>query len=290
MSRGLETKRIGAMIVRGVPPSEVVAHARALEDLYDELWVVEDLPYAGGISQAAAVLAATSEVEVGHGIAPAAFRNPAALAMEWASLAEIFPGRFRVGIGHGVQSWMAQIGEAVDSPMTLLGETISVVKALIAGETVDFNGRYVQLDKVTLKYPPKLPTRVLAGVVGPKSLRLAGALADGTIIGEGHGPEEIRRALEQITAGRAEAGRSDHHYLTVFAAFYVGQPEGLGQPSPDAVRGWEAVGPTVGIVTEKLATLFEAGADTVVLVPLGQNPEEQLLVAGEKIVPALGCR
>lgn len=287
MTKEAETKRIGAMIVRGVPPSEVVAQAQEIEAFYDELWVVEDLPYAGGISQVAAVLAATSEVQVGHGIAPAAFRTPAALAMEWAALAEFYPGRFIAGIGHGVQSWMAQIGESVASPLTLLEETISAVKALIAGETVDFNGRYVKLGKVTLKYPPGQPPRILAGVVGPKSLRLAGAKADGTVISEGHGPDEIRRALVKINEGRAEAGRTDHHYLTVFASFYVGPLGGLAEPNPDAVSGWEAIGSTTKDVVEQLKTLLEAGADSLVLVPLGKDSGKQLVLAGEQIVPAL---
>ncbi len=51
---------------------------------------------------AATVLQATERVVVGHGIAPAPFRNPAALAMEWATLATLHPGRFAAGLGHGV--------------------------------------------------------------------------------------------------------------------------------------------------------------------------------------------
>jgi hypothetical protein len=39
--------------------------------------------------------------------------------MEIATLARAFPNRVRIGVGHGVQDWMAQIGAKVDSPMTL---------------------------------------------------------------------------------------------------------------------------------------------------------------------------
>ena len=278
---------IGAMIVRDLPPAAIVSHAQAIESYYDELWVVEDLPFAGGISQAATVLAATEQVVVGHGIAPAAFRNPASLAMEWATLAELYPGRFAAGIGHGVQTWMAQLGERVDSPLTLLSETIAAVRSLLAGETVSVAGRYVKLDDVTLVFPPATPPLVSAGVSGPKSLRLSGAVADGTIIGEGHGPTEVARARALIDEGRSEAGRTDHHRVTVFTGFYVGEPDGLGAANPDAASGWEAIGATTDEVTARLQNLVDTGVDSIVLVPMGKDKTEQLVLAGEVIVPGL---
>jgi len=90
---------IGAMIRREIAPEDEVAHAQFLAERFDEIWIVEDLPFAGGISQLAMVLAATEDVVVGHGIAPAPFRNPAALAMEWGTLERMFPGRVRCGLG-----------------------------------------------------------------------------------------------------------------------------------------------------------------------------------------------
>lgn len=67
---------VGAMIRREIPPGDVPEHARRIQEGFDELWVVEDLPYAGGISQVAAVLDATTDVIVGHGIAPLRSETP----------------------------------------------------------------------------------------------------------------------------------------------------------------------------------------------------------------------
>ena len=278
---------IGAMIRREVPPEQVVEHARHLGGSFDELWVVEDLPFAGGISQATAVLAATDDVVVGHGIAPAPFRNAAALAMEWATLAGLYPGRVTAGIGHGVQAWMRQIGAKVDSPLTLLAETIEAVRRLLAGEIVSMEGRYVHLDQVQLQFPPLQVPPVSAGVTGPKSLRVSGSVADGTILSEGNGPAEIDRARTLIDRGRAEAGRTDRHRLTVFAGFYSGDPSKLGPPPPDAVPGWDAVAPDPGEVAGHLQLLIDAGADAVILVPLGNDPTGQLTIASTEIVPQL---
>ncbi len=280
---------VGALIRRDIPPGQVVEHAKAVQAGFDEMWVIEDLPFAGGISQATAVLAATESVAVGHGIAPAPFRNPAALAMEWATLAEVFPGRVIGGIGHGVQAWMEQIGDRVASPLTLLRETTLAVRGLLAGEVVTIDGRYVQINEVGLEYPPARIPQVLAGVTGPKSLRLAGEVADGTVLSEGHGPAEIASARRLIEDGRRTAGRTEHHHLTVFAGFYVGTLEGIGAENPDSDPDftWDAVSEDAGEVTAQLQTLIDAGADSLILLPFGVDPTEQLQLAAAEIVPNL---
>ncbi len=275
---------IGAMIRRDVPPGEVVDHAGLIQNGFDELWVVEDLPYAGGISQAGAVLAGTRDVVVGHGIAPAPFRNPAALAMEWATLAGMYPGRLAAGVGHGVQDWMTQIGEKVASPLTLLTETIEAIRRLLAGELVSMDGRYVHLDQVRLQFPPVPVPLVSAGVTGPKSLRASGAVADGTILSEGNGPAEVERARTLIDQGRADAGRTERHRLTVFAGFCAGDLRELGPPPPDALPGWDAIAPDPGVVAGRLQSLIDAGADAVVLVPFGSDFVGQLQLASTEIV------
>src|SRR6202171_1113461 len=59
---------------------------------------------------------------VGLGVLPTPLRNVVATAMEIATLEAMFPGRLRVGIGHGVQDWMRQGGAPAASPLTLMRE------------------------------------------------------------------------------------------------------------------------------------------------------------------------
>jgi 5,10-methylenetetrahydromethanopterin reductase len=198
---------VGVVLPRDLPTAEVLPYARRADELgFDSLWVVEDLTFRGGFAQAGAVLAATSRIHVALGIAPAAVRNAAFTAMEAATLAELFPGRFTLGIGHGSIDWMRQVGAWPASPLTLLAEQLDAVRALLRGESVTRQGRYVQLDDVRLVSPPANPPAVVAGVRGPKSLAVSGQHADGTLLAEPITPEYAR-------AARAQIGADDRHLL-----------------------------------------------------------------------------
>lgn len=75
------------------------------------------------------------------------------------------------GIGHGVPEWMAQVGAAARSPLALLEETITSVRALLHGDRVELAGREVRLDGVRLVHPPAEVPPVVAGVVRPAPSR-----------------------------------------------------------------------------------------------------------------------
>ena len=73
--------------------------------------------------------------------------------------------------------------------MTLLREYVTALQALLRGETVTTTGRYVNLDRVQLDWPPDRPPELYVGAVGRKTLRLSGELAQGTILVGGTAPE-----------------------------------------------------------------------------------------------------
>ncbi|MEZ0065641.1 5,10-methylenetetrahydromethanopterin reductase [Streptacidiphilus sp. MAP12-20] len=276
--------RIGVMFDRSWDPAGLPGFAREVERLgVDDLWVVEDLGWNGGISAAGVALGATERIRVGLGIAPAPLRSPALLAMEVATLARVFPGRFVAGIGHGVREWMEQLGVAPRSPLALLEETLTVVRALLRGESVTVEGRELRLDGVQLVHPPApdaVPP-VIAGVVSPKSLELAGRAAQGTLVAEGHGPDDLRTVRAAAERGGADADFT----LTVFA--FLGVGEAAVPALREAVAGhaeWLGRGPkdtfsVSGSPAEARAAieaLGSAGAGTVVLRPVGPDPLGQL--------------
>lgn len=197
----MTTPAVGVMLPRDLPADRVLPFARRADELgFDELWVVEDLGFRGGVAQAAAVLAATSRVHVGIGILPAAVRTVVFTAMEAATLAQLFPGRVTIGIGHGMPGWMRSVGVWPQQPVTFLGAYTRAVRTLLRGGTVDddvLGVHGVALEPSSL--PDVLPEVVL-GVRGPRSLAVSGQVADGTILAEPTPPRYVRDSLARIAA------------------------------------------------------------------------------------------
>ena len=289
--------------IDGRPAEDVLDLARSVERSgFDELWVCEDLALAGGIAQVAAALAVTTHLEVGLGIAPAAVRNPMYLAMEFASVARLSAGRFHAGIGHGMSSWLRQVGQHPSSLMGCLQEVSHSVRDLLAGKTVSFTGEHVHLDSVSLTHPPAFAVPLSLGVRGPKGIELARCLGLGVILAEGSPPEYV--------AGVRSALGPDAH-ITVFVWSNL--------DIDDAERGLEVMRPTVQLALQKpylaaqlgdlhgveceldvirrltvagdvrdcrasIDNLLRSGADSVVLQPIHGTEEQQIELFGRYVL------
>jgi alkanesulfonate monooxygenase SsuD/methylene tetrahydromethanopterin reductase-like flavin-dependent oxidoreductase (luciferase family) len=210
-----------------------------------ELWLWEDCFNEGGLTTAAMALAWTERIHVGIGLLPVPLRNAALTAMEIATLARAFPGRLLPGLGHGILDWMAQVGAREASPMTLLREHTSAVRALLHGETVDVEGRYVTLRDVKLDWPPPVVPPLLVGARGPKTVALADELADGVILDSSATTETVRE-VRAVSSGR----------LVVFTD--------VDDPAQ---------------IPERAAELGEAGADAVVFTAPAEAPDPAPLIA-----------
>ncbi|MFE2351024.1 MULTISPECIES: LLM class flavin-dependent oxidoreductase [Kitasatospora] len=201
--------RVGVMLPRDLPVRQLLPYARRAEQAgFDELWVVEDLGWRGGIAQAGSVLAATERITVGIGILPAGARNVCFAAMELATLAQLHPGRLTAGVGHGMRDWMEQAGGAWPaSPLTLLREYTTALRALLRGEDGPADGRYVRCAGVRLTETPDVVPPVVLGVRGPRSQAVAGESADGLLLAEPAPPA-------YITASLGHLGRTDAQVVT----------------------------------------------------------------------------
>lgn len=275
---------LGMVFRPQLPPERLREVVEAAESSgLEDLWLWEDCFFEGGVTQMAAALAWTSRLRVGIGILPLPLRNVALTAMEAATIERMFPGRMIFGVGHGAQDWMAQAGVRPASPLTLMREQLTALRALFAGETVTTSGTYVRLDKVSLDWPPARAPKIYVGATRERSLRLSGELADGTVLDASHPPSAVRRARAVIDEGRASAGRDDPHELIVFMQAATGPGAGERMHREFVAWGNENV-PELGAygdaaaVAEGVHKLVEAGADRVIIVHTADEPDLEGLI------------
>lgn len=263
--------RVGILFRPQLPPERLREFVLAADVAgLDDLWMWEDCFLEGGLTSATAALAWSSSLRIGLGLMPVPLRNPALAAMEVATLARLFPGRFVPAVGHGVLPWMEQVGARAPSPMTLLREWVTATRSLLRGDTVTVSGEYVRLSDVVLDWPPATVPPLLVGARGPKTLALAGELADGLVLDAGISPQGVRQAVD-----RAAARRPHEVVVYVLCGAGVGSREQIKAElikSPEPLSSLAAVG-SPEEVAETVRCFARAGATTVVLQPTAEDPD-----------------
>ena len=282
-----QDRAIGLVLGSAIAPSDLVSAALTAEQGgFDEIWLAEDFFFTGGISGASLVLSATERTVVGLGVVSAMVRHPALLAMEISTISAGYPGRLIAGVGLGVPAWIRQMGLHPRSPLTAMRESVSSVRRLLAGETLDGNGDVFDFHDVTLTYPETgVPTPIHMGVTGPKMLRLSGEIADGTVLSVAAGHEYVQWARERIDEGRLAVGRSGPHRLTVFAIYSVADDP---REARRAVRGplafYKSLGATaltdVYGISDQLRGLIDRGGYQAVRDGMPDQWIEDLTIAG----------
>jgi alkanesulfonate monooxygenase SsuD/methylene tetrahydromethanopterin reductase-like flavin-dependent oxidoreductase (luciferase family) len=259
---------LGAIFLPQNPPERLREVARVADEAgLEQLWLWEDSFFNSGVAAASAALAWTTNLRVGIGLLPVPYRNVALTAMEIATMCRLFGNRAIVGVGHGLQDWMAQAGVRVGSPMTLLREHMAALQALLRGETVTTTGRYVNLDRVELAWPPDPPPDVYVGAIGQKTLRLSGELAQGTILVGGTSPDEVRAARQDI-------GAADHDVVMFLpAATGPGAAERLAEQQRRYGDKEPGVAGDAAEIADGVRRWADAGATTVVLQPTTDEPD-----------------
>ena len=280
-------RSIGLVLGSAIAPSDLASAARTAEQGgFDEIWLAEDFFFTGGISGASLVLSATERTVVGLGVVSAMVRHPALLAMEISTISAGYPGRLIAGVGLGVPAWIRQMGLHPRSPLTAMRESVTSVRRLLAGETLDGHGDVFDFHDVKLTYPETgVPTPIHMGVTGPKMLRLSGEITDGTVLSVAAGHEYVQWARERIDEGRRLGGRSGPHRITLFAIYSVADDP---QQARKAVRGPLAFYKSLGANaltdvygnSEQLLELIDRGGYQAVRDGMPDQWIEDLTIAG----------
>ena len=202
-------------------PEELVRHAVLAEEAgFDMVMVSEhfhpwvDDQSASGFAYAtiAAMAQATERIEFVTGVTTPLFRfHPGVVAQAAATLDRLSGGRFRLGVGTGENINEGPLGyefPAYKERNERMTEALEIMRRLLDGEKLTYDGEYYRTDRAKLYSPPlqeHLPIYLAAG--GPKSATLAGEKADGVITSVKVPEETVEKVVDPLKRAAEEAGR-----------------------------------------------------------------------------------
>lgn len=260
--------RIGIMSGHGRQDEGLEALITKAQDLeargFDTLWVA-NIFGIDAITADALIGRETSKIELATAVVPTYPRHPVALAQQALTAQSACNGRFTLGIGLSHQIVIETLlGLSYERRAKHMREYMRILGPLLAGEKADYKGEEYAV-QIALTVPDTKPVSTLIAALGEQMLKIAGGMADGTILWM-TGPQTIedhvvptisqaaksagRRAPRIVAglpialthdeaAGRAEVGRIMAHYGQIPSYRGMLDREGLAGPGDVALVGDE---------------------------------------------------
>ncbi|MCZ6865861.1 MAG: LLM class flavin-dependent oxidoreductase [Chloroflexi bacterium] len=207
-------QRVGLIFLDRPGISEQIRLAQYAEERgFDSVWVCETRLARDAVTPLAAFATATQRVKLGAGVVNNWTRTSALMAMTFATLAELAPGRVILGIGSSWEPLAWKQGIERRKTLRAMREYVDVVRRLLALESVTLEGEVVKVRDLRLDLGHGVPQEpigvpIYIGATGPRMMELAGEIADGILHNFFTSPQYLRRSLERARIGAERAKRS----------------------------------------------------------------------------------
>lgn len=266
-----------------------------------------------------AVAQATERVELATSVTCPLFRyHPGLVAQMAATVDRLSGGRFRLGVGTGEAINEAPLGwefPGYRERNERMAEALHIMRSLLDGEKLDFDGDYYRTDKARLYSPPvrRVPLWMAAG--GPKSAAFAGRNADGLITSVKDPADTLERVLGPYREAAAERGASATVLATRWCVLAADEREawealqpmrGLRAPGrletvdpavlrhrademdPEEILGkYTIVSDADGLVDAYRPLVTDIGADAVAIQVASVDPLRTIELVGTEVLPRL---
>ena len=257
---------------------ELVSMARAAEEVgFDSIWLGDHLLYRGdGRSERgpwdawttlAALAAATERVRLGPLVACLAFHPPGLIARMATAVDEISGGRFVFGIGAGWnRAEFEAFGLPFDRRVARFEEAFEIVRRLLAGERVTFEGFFSLVSDAVVLPPPPRRIPLMIGSSGERVLSAALPWVDAWNVWFdlfGNHADGFARESRRVSSLLERAGRDPAEVERSACVLVVLDP---GSDERSVPEGLSPIGGSDEKIAAGLSLFAEAGADEVILV------------------------
>jgi probable F420-dependent oxidoreductase len=226
---------LGCFVSTGRSLEQAIARVRRAEELGYESAYVTHIAGRESLTVVTAYALSTQRIRVGTGVVPIYTRTPATMAQTAATIDDLSGGRLTLGLGTShrpvVEGWH---GQTIDRPVAEMREYVSIVRAIVRGETSPTAAPDADAVKWRTGFQlsgldprPELPIYVAA--LSPGMLRLAGEIADGVILWLCTPPYIRDVVIPELRTGRERAGKSLDGFDVVAAV-----PAGVVEDPADA--------------------------------------------------------
>jgi 5,10-methylenetetrahydromethanopterin reductase len=226
------------VVLQGVdPPGEFTGMVTEIEGLgFHHLWLTDSSLHARNCYSYLTLAAAhSSRLRLGTAVTNPLTRHPAITAAAAATVDEVSGGRMILGIGAGDRPLLA-LGLR-PAPLAALEAAVAGIRSLWRGEHVDLRSGAFTMAGAHLRFGARAGIPVFISASGPKTLELAGRIADGVILLVGLFPEALEWAIAQVASGAEAAGRPRPH-IAVFAYGAISDDEEAAVASARSIAAW----------------------------------------------------
>jgi coenzyme F420-dependent glucose-6-phosphate dehydrogenase len=311
-------------------PEELVRHAVLAEQAGFDMvvvsehfhpWVDDESAAGFAFSTIGAMAQATERIEFVTGVTTPLFRfHPAVVAQAAATLDRLSDGRFRLGVGTGENINEGPLGyefPAYKERNARMTEALEIMRRLLDGEKLTFEGDYYVTDRARLYSPPiqgHLPIYMAAG--GPKSATLAGERADGVITSVKDPADTLERVVEPLRRAAADAGHPDPTVLATRWSIWADDDEEAWQaliswrglrapgrleavdpqtlreraddlPRQEVLERYSRVTSPQDVIDTYRPLIDDLGADIVTIQMTSLDQEALISTLGSEVLPAL---
>ncbi len=198
--------RFGFSAVVDVPLRQLARRAEEVESLgFSRLWLPDERLTRNVYAGLTICALNTQSMDLGIAVTNPYTRNAALTAAATATLDELAGGRLTLGFGAG--GGLGHYGIEGSRPAIAVRETVKVVRLLLAGREVTYEGRHLRMKGARLDFPALRQVPIYVAARGPRLLELAGEIGEGAIIGGFANEQGIAHARTAIGRGLQRGDR-----------------------------------------------------------------------------------
>src|SRR6266576_5717397 len=188
---------------------EMIELARVADEIgMESIWMSDHICFRDSLTTSMALLASTKKIKVAPAPISPYSRYPIISAMSVATMDEFAPGRVIASPGTGNAAALKEAGIESPHPLQTMREYVEILRRLLKGDTVQYQGKMFQMNGAKMGFVPAKPIPMYITAVRSRMLQLGGEIGEGVLLSAGCAPGYIQKCLGGSGKGAQKRGKT----------------------------------------------------------------------------------